>query len=131
MLGAFDILPAQRTMRPFRFHFESMWTKHEGCEAVVAAGWVQYKSGVPMYQTMSRIAHTCMALNSWQQETFGNRRKEIELLRLRLQQLMSMSLSLNNLEEHAYISLSMKLEGCLEEERLYYLEAEIQNYLAQ
>ncbi|KAL6141778.1 hypothetical protein ACLB2K_060065 [Fragaria x ananassa] len=71
-----------------------------------------------MYRTMSRIAHTRMALNSWQYRTFGNRKREIELIRGRLQQLMSLPLSSGNLEEHA--SLSGKLEGFLEEERLYW-----------
>ncbi|KAL6134326.1 hypothetical protein ACLB2K_066558 [Fragaria x ananassa] len=117
LIGVFQEEPLQRQWQ-FWFLFNSAWTAHEGCRDVVAAGWSRFEGGTPMYHTMSRIAHTGMALNSWQYTTFGNRKREIELIRGRLQQHMSLPLSSGNLEEHA--SLSGKLEGFLEEERLYW-----------
>lgn len=118
LLGVFDATPLQCIRRPSRFYFESFWTKHEGCKDVVAVGWAQGVLGVPMYQTMSKIVNTRMTLNYWQRVTFGSRRKEVEQIRGRLQQLMSLPLSSNNLEEHA--ALLMKLEGLLEAEHLYW-----------
>ncbi|KAL6191896.1 hypothetical protein ACLB2K_038285 [Fragaria x ananassa] len=71
-----------------------------------------------MFQTMAKIASTRMALNSWQRVTFGNRKKEIELMRGRLQELMNLPLIPRYLQEHSVIS--GKLESLLEEEKLYW-----------
>ncbi|KAL6224775.1 hypothetical protein ACLB2K_003630 [Fragaria x ananassa] len=64
LIGVFQEEPLQRQCQ-FGFRFNSAWTAHEGCRDVVAAGWSHFEGGTPMYRTMSKIAHTRMALNSW------------------------------------------------------------------
>ncbi|KAL6179662.1 hypothetical protein ACLB2K_046334 [Fragaria x ananassa] len=70
LIGVLQEEPLQRQWQ-FRFRFNSAWTAHEGCREVVAAGWSHFEGGTPMYRTMSKIAHTKMALNSW----FASNRK--------------------------------------------------------
>ena len=101
-----------------RFKFEYFWTKHEGCGAVVESGWMQPAPGVPMFKVVLKIRSVRMALNSWQRSTFGNRGREIGVIRDRLQCLITLPITHAHQQEH--LLLSDKLEGLLETERLYW-----------
>ncbi|XP_062028661.1 uncharacterized protein LOC133744595 [Rosa rugosa] len=118
LVGAFAGIPPTMGRRRHRFRFESFWTFHEGCRNVVKAGWEPEVNGLPMQQVTRKIMHTRFSLNRWQRESFGMRRREIELLRDRLQALFSLPLSAANQEECS--ALNAKLEGLLAEEDAYW-----------
>ncbi|KAL6130624.1 hypothetical protein ACLB2K_069003 [Fragaria x ananassa] len=71
-----------------------------------------------MFQVMKKIANTLMELNDWQRATFGNRKREIEGIQERLEQLLCLLLTANYLEEHS--QLSNQLKNLLDEERNYW-----------
>ncbi|XP_024199277.1 uncharacterized protein LOC112202498 [Rosa chinensis] len=77
------LAPVQRQRK--RFLFESFWVKHEACAEVVKSGWVCEPRNQPMLQVSQKIMLVRFALNDWQWNTFGCRRREIEFLRGRLQ----------------------------------------------
>ncbi|KAL6180520.1 hypothetical protein ACLB2K_047182 [Fragaria x ananassa] len=89
LLGVYETAPVSRERVKSHFRFESSWTVHEECKGVVEEGWLVPTQGLPMFQAMSKIASTRMALNSWQRTTFGNR-KEVELMRGRLEELLNL-----------------------------------------
>ncbi|KAL6222735.1 hypothetical protein ACLB2K_006126 [Fragaria x ananassa] len=117
----FDTFPAARPRRvPFkyRFRFESSWTNLEACKALIEEEWASTQNGVPMHQMVQKITKTRMALNVWQCSTFGNRKREIELIRYRLEELFHLPLS--DVHRSEYAELSSKLEVLLEEEHAYW-----------
>lgn len=67
-LPASPLTPKRR-----RFRFESFWLEHEDCAGVIDASWSTEVVGLPMYQLVTKVEHTRLALQNWQRHTFGQR----------------------------------------------------------
>ncbi|XP_062005742.1 uncharacterized protein LOC133722901 [Rosa rugosa] len=121
------LAPVQRRRK--RFCFESFWVRHEACAEVVKSGWVCEPQNQPMLEVSQKIMHTRFALNDWQRNTFGCRRREIEFLRGRLQVLLDLPASESNQQES--LSLSSKLDGLLAQEHDYWKQRAKITWLAE
>ncbi|XP_062028884.1 uncharacterized protein LOC133744870 [Rosa rugosa] len=111
--------PMQAVARRRRlFRFESHWTQNEGSMGAVRAGWECRSEGFPMFQAVQKIRNTRYSLNDWQRANYGNRGREIEALRGRLQTLLTLPLTEGNQRES--MELSFKLDGLLNDEHAYW-----------
>ena len=122
LIDAFAEPPQPRIRTVGRFKFESFWSSHDGCLGAVTDGWERGHEGIPMFQAVRKITSTRLSLLKWQRSAFGNRNREIELIRNRLNQLLWLPLSSQNQDEH--MQLTVRLVVLLEQERLYVLETE-------
>ena len=101
-----------------KFKFESFWIANAQCEAVVKAGWHKDRIGTPMFEVVQCIANTRISLNKWQRSTFGNRGKEIDGIRNRLEVLKALPFNDDNKLES--VSLHGRLDALLLEEHAYW-----------
>lgn len=104
--------------RKFRFRFESFWLHHDACDGVVRSGWDASVQGFPMSTAVRKILTTRFSLIKWHKETFGLRRKEIEVIRTRLQELLCQYPSMENHQESSL--LSGKLDSLLAADHAYW-----------
>ncbi|XP_062008585.1 uncharacterized protein LOC133725376 [Rosa rugosa] len=104
--------------RSRRFRLESFWVQHADCHQVVEQGWATPVGGTAMFQVQQKIMHSHFALNHWQRATFGNRWREMDMIRSRLQHLLSGSHSDSvQLEQ---VELSSKLDHLLSAEHKFW-----------
>lgn len=75
-----------------RFRFEAFWVLNKSSLGAVKAGWQHWSSGYSMFQAVNKIKHTHFSLNDWQRVNYGVQGREIEVLRGRLQVLLSLPL---------------------------------------
>ncbi|XP_062014459.1 uncharacterized protein LOC133730987 [Rosa rugosa] len=118
LVGVWGVPPPVLQRRQPRFRFESFWTAHDGCREAVNTGWASRVSGRPMFQVVRKIRQTRFSVNSWQREVFGNRGREIELIRSRLQTLLNQPLADGSQEES--MALNLKLDKLLSDEHAYW-----------
>lgn len=117
LLGVFQA-PVTRRRRCFRFRFESYWLQNDTCSDAVQLGWNDPGQGRSMGQVIQKIRATRLSLLHWQRNTFGHRGKEIEQLRSRLQDILVLPPSLENQQEHQF--LSGRLDSLLATEHAYW-----------
>ncbi|XP_062028960.1 uncharacterized protein LOC133744958 [Rosa rugosa] len=84
-------VPIPKRPKHQRFKFESFWLQHKDCDPLVKTSWQAEVSGVPMFQVVKKIAHTRIALDKWQKNTFRLRQQQMLGVRARLAELLNSS----------------------------------------
>lgn len=110
-----------------RFRFDAHWVQNASSSEAVKVGWDSRVVGYPMFRVVHKIRETRYSLNAWQRATFGNRGREIEALRGRLQALLSLPLTDEFQLEQSI--LSGKLDSLLNEEHAYWKQRAKVNWL--
>lgn len=117
LLGAHSVtVPLLK--RKFCFCFESFWLQHDACDGVVRSSWDASVQGVPMSSMVRKIMNTRFSLIKWHKDTFGLRRKEIEVIRTRLLELLCQYPSMENQQESSL--LFGKLDSLLAADHAYW-----------
>lgn len=72
-----------------RFRFEEYWLDNEECAGVIESSWASEVSGQPMFQLTSKVLHSRIALQNWQRATFGQRQKDMMIIRRQLEDILN------------------------------------------
>ena len=79
-----------RSLRSYRFCFESMWTSFPDCKETVVTTWDSEVSGSQMYSLTQKL-NTCRHnLSQWKKENFGKHEAMIESLDGQLKELQAL-----------------------------------------
>uniref|UniRef100_A0A2N9EK22 CCHC-type domain-containing protein n=1 Tax=Fagus sylvatica TaxID=28930 RepID=A0A2N9EK22_FAGSY len=76
--------------RPFRF--EEIWMTDGGCEETITKAWEMSKPGTRMFKVWHKLKECKKQLGEWSRKSFGNIKKQIEILQQRIKQAESLAI---------------------------------------
>ena len=76
--------------RPFRF--EESWMTDVGCETTIKKAWEMTQSGTRMFMVWNKLKECKRQLGDWSRNSFGSLKKQIEVLKQKIQQAETLSI---------------------------------------
>uniref|UniRef100_A0A2N9GYK3 Reverse transcriptase domain-containing protein n=1 Tax=Fagus sylvatica TaxID=28930 RepID=A0A2N9GYK3_FAGSY len=113
--------------RPFRF--EEIWMTDGGCEETIMKAWEMSKPGTRMFKVWHKLKECKKQLGEWSRKSFGNIKKQIEILQQRIKQAESLAIQDR---VHANINgLRKELNLLLGKEEKFWRQRSRTSWLAQ
>lgn len=112
------LLPEPRHKCGQSFNFEAFWVEHEECGQVVDEGWHKGGNQVDPWANIKEKMENCKKeLVSWQKKTFKKNDEEIQVLKKKLENLMSQEGQLANGGQ--ILEIQKKIDEAWRREELY------------
>ena len=102
--------------KPFRF--EEAWLTDEGCEETIRKAWDHSQPGTRMFTVWQKLKECKKQLGAWSRTNFGSIKKQIEVLKLKINQAETQAVQDR---EHENINgLRRELNSLLEKEEKFW-----------